>query len=57
MKHFSKLNCFWNSSLRNLSSICTKLEFPKLEFRVKNLGTRDSETRVPFKKRKNSLTN
>ena len=38
----------WNSSLGNSSSICTKLEFPKLEFLVKNLGTQVSETRVPL---------
>ena len=30
----------WNSSLRNSSSICTELKVPKLEFSVKNLGTR-----------------
>ena len=78
MKHFSKLDCFWNSSLtnsssnpfplgwsltwtkkkkktwnlslRNSSSICTELEFPKLEFLVRNLETRVSETLVPLKK-------
>ena len=38
----------WNTSLGNSSSICTKLEFPKLEFLVKNLGTQVSETRVPL---------
>ena len=71
MKHFSKLDCFWNSSsnsfplgwsltwtkkkkkmwnssLRNSSSICTELEFPKLKFSVKNIGTQVSETRVQY---------
>ena len=76
MKHFSKLDYFWNSSLfqpipswmksdmdqkkkktwnsslGNLSSICIELEFPKLEFLVKNLGTQVSKTQVPLKKKK-----
>ena len=38
----------WNSSFRDLSSICTELESLKLEFLVKNLGTRVSETQVPI---------
>ena len=36
----------WNSSFKDLSSICTEPVSLKLEFLLKNLGTRVSETQV-----------